>query len=210
MQNTVSDNVLINDCLAGDQAAREQFVRRFSRLVFSAIHGAVKAKGAVLSEQDIEDLHNTVFVSFFDRRCRKLRQFEGRNGCTLASWVRMVAVRTVLDHLRRGRDALARPERVAPLEFTCELAAGEQASPWAWVQAKEQRELIQQGLQRLSDRDRLMIQLHCLEERSLAQVALMLDVTEANVHSVKHRAIQRLKHAVAQLIKNPPGSARKS
>jgi DNA-directed RNA polymerase specialized sigma24 family protein len=55
-----------------------------------------------------------------------------------------------------------------------------------------------------------MIQLHCLEERPLAQVALMLDVSEVNVHSVKHRAVQRLKRAVAQLIKNPPGSARKN
>jgi RNA polymerase sigma factor (sigma-70 family) len=210
MENTISDIALIDGCLTGDQTVREQFVRRFSRLVFSAIHGVVKSKNAVLSEQDIEDLHSTVFVSFFEQRCRKLRQFEGRNGCSLASWVRMVAVRTVLDHLRRGRDALARPERVAPLELTRELAAGEQASPWACVQAKEQQALIRQGLQRLSDRDRLMIQLHCLEERPLAQVALMLDVSEVNVHSVKHRAVQRLKRAVAQLIKNPPGSARKN
>jgi RNA polymerase sigma factor (sigma-70 family) len=210
MENTISDIALIDGCLTGDQTVREQFVRRFSRLVFSAIHGVVKSKNAVLSEQDIEDLHSTVFVSFFEQRCRKLRQFEGRNGCSLASWVRMVAVRTVLDHLRRGRDALARPDRVAPLELTHELAAGEQASPWACVQAKEQQALIRQGLQRLSDRDRLMIQLHCLEERPLAQVALMLDVSEVNVHSVKHRAVQRLKRAVAQLIKNPPGSARKN
>ena len=52
--------------------------------------------------------------------------------------------------------------------------------------------------------------LHCLEERSLAQVAVILDVSEANIHSVKHRAIQRLKEAVARLMKKPAADAREN
>lgn len=210
MDNTFTDRDLIDGCLAGDHPAREQFVRRFSRLVYSTLLGTTRARGAYVSELDLEDLHNTVFVSFFDKRCRRLRQYEGRNGCSLASWVRMVTVRTALDFLRRRSDPLSRPERLTPLELLPEAADDTQASPWACVQAKEQQALIEKGLQALSARDQLMIRLHCLEERPLAQVAVVLNVSEANIHSVKHRAIQRLKEAVAGLLKKPVDSARKT
>ena len=207
MNNTLSDRALIDGCLAGDNPAREQFVRRFSQLVFSTLLGVIKARAAFVSQQDLEDLHNTVFVSFFDRRCRKLRQYEGRNGCSLASWVRMVSVRAVLDFLRRRSDPLSRPERLTPLELLPEAADDTQASPWSCVMAREQLALIEKGLQTLTARDQLMIRLHCLEERSLAQVAVILNVSEANMHSVKHRAIQRLKEAVARLMKKAASGA---
>ena len=210
MEKTSSDKALIKDCLAGDQTAREQFVHRFSRLVFGSIHGAVKAKGAYVSEQDIEDLHNSVFVSFFERRCRKLKQYEGRNGCSLASWVRMVTVRAVIDFLRRRSDPLSRTEILTPLDLLPEAADETRASPWACLMAGEQQALMEKGLKSLSARDQLMIRLHCLEERPLAQVAAILDVSQANVHSVKHRAIQRLKQAVAGLMKKPSSGARKN
>jgi RNA polymerase sigma factor (sigma-70 family) len=69
------------------------------------------------------------------------------------------------------------------------------------VVAKEQQALLENGLQGLTARDQLMIRLHCIEERPLAQVAAILDVSEANIHSVKRRAIRRLKEAVVGLMK---------
>jgi RNA polymerase sigma-70 factor, ECF subfamily len=207
---TLADKELIGGCLEGDETAREEFVRRFSRLVYNCIQGTFKSKSARIGLQDVEDLHNSVFLSFFDRRCRKLRQYEGRNGCSLASWVRMVTVRCVLDHLRRGSDPLERPEKPISLELTEEPAAGEQASPLSRMMEKERQVLVQQAMQRLSSRDRLMLQLHCIEERPLAQVALILGISEDNSHSVKHRAIRRLRETAAELMKDGAGPARKS
>lgn len=201
MATALSDRELINGCLARDKTASEAFVRRFSRLVYSSILGVIKSKGAFISQQDVEDLHNTVFVSFFEKTGRKLRQFEGRNGCSLASWVRMVTVRAVLDFLRRRSDPLSRSEKVTPLELIPDPSDDTQASAWACLVAKEQQMLIEKGLQQLKTRDQLVIRMHCLEERPLAQVAVILHVSEANIHSVKHRAISRLKEAVAQLMK---------
>lgn len=208
MEATLSDRALIKGCLSGNNPAREQFVRRFSRLVFSTILGVVKTKRAYVSEEDIEDLHNTVFVSFFDQRCRKLRQYEGRNGCSLASWVRMVTVHAALDFLRRRNDPLSRPEKLIPLELLPDTADNTQVSPWASIMAKERQALIEKGLQTLPARDQLMIRLHCLEEWPLARVATILDVSEANIYSVKHRATQRLKAAVTRLVKKTAAGER--
>ena len=203
-----SDRELIDGCLAGDDAASKAFVRRFSRLVYGSILGVTKSKSAHISQQDVEDLHNTVFVAFFENNKRKLRQFEGRNGCSLASWVRMVTARAVLDFLRRRRDPLSRSEQLTSLELIPEPTDRTQTSALGCMVAKEQRDLIEKGLLRLKPRDRLVIQLHCLEEHPLNQVADILDVSEANIHSVKHRAIKRLQAAVAELMKKSSANAR--
>jgi RNA polymerase sigma factor (sigma-70 family) len=193
------DRELIDGCIAGDKPSREDFVRRFSRLVYAAIVRTLKSKGAQIVEQECDDLHNSVFLSFFTNRCAKLRLFEGRNGCSLASWVRMITVRTVLDELRRGSDMLSRRENRANLDLD-RMAPEAQASPWACMVGKEQRLLMQKGLQRLCPRDQLVIRLHCLEERPLSQVAEIMEVSQSNIHSVKHRALRRLKDTVAEML----------
>jgi RNA polymerase sigma factor (sigma-70 family) len=201
MTTQADDKAILAGCLAGQRTAREVLVRRFSNLVYASIQGAAKSKAAVLSMQDREDLHSTVFVLLFEHRCRKLRQFRGKNGCTLASWIRMITVRAVLDHLRRGRDALAQPERVVGMDRIGEPV---QPGPGALSHliADEQKRMMEESLQTLSARDRLMIRMHCLEGRPLSHVAQVLHLSDANVHSVKHRAIGRLKKAIDMRLGN--------
>jgi RNA polymerase sigma factor (sigma-70 family) len=196
MTEQASDKEVLDGCLSCVPAMQEIFVRRFSRLVFSSIQGVVKVKAAGLSQQDIEDLHNTVFVQLFERRCRKLRLYTGKNGCSLATWIRMITVRTVLDHLRLARDVMCRTECCIAMEELVQELISEQDSPHTILEAKEQQLLIEKGLQSLEPRDQLVIRLHCLDEQPLCRIATILKVTESNVHSIKHRAIKRLKAAL--------------
>jgi len=101
------DRRLLSKIISGDGKASEDFVRRFSNLVYRAIRYTLVTKHIIFSTQDLEDLHNTVFLNFFEQGCKKLRQYEGKNGCSLGTWIRIVAVRIVLNHLRKkGVDAL--------------------------------------------------------------------------------------------------------
>ena len=192
----IADRVLIAGCLKGDGQMQTLLVRRYSNLVYASILGSVKAKAVTLSENDVEDLHNTVFVLLFEKKCKKLAQYKGRNGCSLASWIRMIAVRAVLDHLRRRRDPLSRGDCLVPLDGISDLKS---PSPSAWdcMADKEQRHYIEAGIKELAPRDQLMIRMHCLEGCPLKQMAAILKVSTANIHSVKHRAVRRLKKAVA-------------
>ncbi len=194
------DRHLIAGCLDGDAEAQTLLVRRFSNLVYASVLGTLKSKSKTLSENDIEDLHSTVFVRLFERGCRKLAQYQGRNGCSLASWIRMITVRTVLDHLRRRKDALAHEKDMVPLEAVADLAVT-CPSPWDCLAAKERERCLEAGLAVLAPRDRLLIRMHCLEGCSLQQTAQVLQVSDANIHSVKHRAVQRLKRAVDKIVR---------
>jgi RNA polymerase sigma factor (sigma-70 family) len=194
------DQRLLSRCVSGDRRASEILVRRFSDLVYRSVRRTLIIKQVPFSQQDLEDLHNTVFLQLFDKGCKKLRQYEGRNGCSLASWIRLVAVRIMLNHLRKkGIDAIYWQKKRIPLEDLSELK-GEEMEAWAAMEKAEQGRLLESGIQKLPTRDRLFLKLHFEKELSMEEVAKAMQVSVQNAYIVKHRAIQRLKLHVTSVM----------
>ena len=193
-----TDQDILSRCISGDRQGQEAFVRQFSDLVYRTLQHLFKTKIIPHSRLDLEDLHNTVFVKLLEKRCKKLRQYKGKNGCSLSSWIRLITVRTALDHFRKSRtDVLGREEKVQSLDIMFSLA-GETPEPWAEMEKAEKSRLIQEGLGALLPRDQLFLKLHCMEGLSIREVASILNISEGNAHSVKHRAIKRLRIEIVQ------------
>ncbi len=145
-------------------------------------------------------MHNTIFLRLFENRCKRLRQYQGKNGCSLASWIRMIAVRTVFDHLRkRGLDAMAWQKKRIPLEALPELKCDE-VEFGVQLEKAEQERLLQNAMQKLPPRDRMFMKLHVDHALSIAEIAETMQLSISNAYTVKHRAIQRLKSHVASLL----------
>lgn len=196
-RSSEKDRRLLSRCLSGDRKASETLVRRFSGLVYQSVQYTLMAKDVSFNRHDLEDLHNTVFLRLFEQGCKKIRQYQGRNGCSLASWIRMIAVRTVLDHLRKkGVDIMGWQKKRITLEELPELKA-DGVEFEAQIEKAEQGRLLQDGMQRLPPRDRLFIKLHFDQGLSVAEVAEAMQLSIDNAYTVKHRAIQRLKSHVA-------------
>ena len=102
MDHIAADRQILKRCISGEKRAQEEFVMRFSNPVYQCIQFTLKAKQIPFSRQDLEDLHNTVFLNLFDKRCKKLRQYKGKNGCSVFSWIRLITVRTVIDYIRKA------------------------------------------------------------------------------------------------------------
>jgi RNA polymerase sigma-70 factor, ECF subfamily len=201
--NDLNDKDLIAGCVSGRNNALEELVSRYSDPVYRVVQYTFKARNISYSQQDLEDLHNTVFLDLFEKQCRKLRQYKGKNGCSLHSWIRMITVRTVIDHLRKGGvDALGWQKNDLPDEFV-ESLRPEQPQPWADIDRADQWSLVQNGMKDLLPRDRLFLKLHFLERLSIGEVAEIMGLSESNAHSLKHRAIKRLKEKV--LVKGSSG-----
>lgn len=186
---------LLIGCCKGDRRAQEAFVHRFSNLVYNTVLNTFKAKNAAWQPQDVEDLHNTVLLRLLENNCKRLRQFQGRNGCSLGSWIRIIAVRTVIDHLRSSRDALSRTIAQDSVDLIRNLQA-DVVEPLQLMDRARQEESLHRGLQALLPRDRLFIKLHCLKGLSIPEVAGILSISENNAYSIKHRAIRRLKAVI--------------
>jgi len=202
MDHLAADRQILKRCITGEKKAREEFVIRFSNPIYQCIQFTLKAKHIPFSRQDLEDLHNTVFLNLFNKRCNKLRQYKGKNGCSVFSWIRLITVRTVIDHLRKaGRDVIARPKE----EFNFDNLPGlihDGYDPLARMEKADQKDLLLKGIESLRPRDRLFLQLHCLRGVSIQKVAEMLKLSENNAYSLKHRAIDRLKTKIAGHLKN--------
>jgi RNA polymerase sigma-70 factor, ECF subfamily len=186
------DKELLAGCFKGEIRAREAFVIRFSNLVYTTIQQAFKAQQVPYIRQDLEDLHNTIFVRLLERHCRRLRQYKGKNGCSLPSWIRMISVRTVIDYLRCRSDALSRTSKLDAIEDLKELA-DERTEQWTILDRAEKMRFIEKGMEVLLPRDQLFIRLHCFKGLSMKEIAGILKVSENNAYLIKHRAIKRLK-----------------
>ena len=157
MVQSIADQEILKLCIDGNHKAREEFVKRFSDPVYKWIQYTVTARRVPFSQQDLEDLHNTVFMKLFERRCKKLRQFKGKNGCSVFSWIRLITVRIVIDHLRALRkDALDRTGGFYVLENIPDLT-GDEFKPFVSVEISERIDLLKQGLRSLMPRDRLFL-----------------------------------------------------
>jgi RNA polymerase sigma-70 factor (ECF subfamily) len=191
------DRDLLSRCFSGDGEAAENLVRRFSNLVYKAVQHTLIVKHVRFNKQDLEDFHNTVFLRLFEHGCKKLKQYRGKNGCSLATWIRLITVRTVLDNLRKkGVDSIARRDTQITLDEAYGLK-GDEHDGLALLERAEQEQLLREGMQNLPPRDRLFMKLHFDQGLSVAEVAAAMQVSVENVYTIKHRAIQRLKTQVA-------------
>ena len=96
---------LLRLCLDGDAAALGRFSFRFLRDLRPVVRNAFLRSIGAAPEPDVDNALQEIFLRLLEDSCRRLRTFEGR--CPLALWLRSVAVRHVLTHVRdeklRGR-----------------------------------------------------------------------------------------------------------
>ncbi len=193
MENKLTDKELIKGCISGSREIRTLFVSKFSDPIFRTIQHYLKSRSVTHSQADIEDLHNSVFVSLLENRCKKLSQFRGDNGCSLNSWVCLIAVRTAIDSLRkRNRDVLSESIDLTILEEISGTIT-DQLNPETLVEKDEDRRRLLKVVSTLKPKEKLLIRLHCFKEFSVKETAKIMDITETNAFVIKHRAIKKLK-----------------
>lgn len=92
----------VQRCANGDNQSWDEFLKRYSRLIYKYIHSVLNSKNILASNQDhVDDIFQEFLSSLIQDDYKKLKSFKARNGCSLASWLRQVTVNLTLDYLRR-------------------------------------------------------------------------------------------------------------
>ena len=142
------DRRWLKKCIAGDKKACEKFVREFSDLVYRSARHTLLVKNVFFNQDDIEDLHNTVFLMLFENQAKKLGQFKGKNGCGLGTWIRIITVRIVLDHIRKkGVGSITGQQKTYSLEQIPELRSAD-FGPLAEIEKAENRQSLKDGIRK--------------------------------------------------------------
>jgi len=186
----------IQRCIAGDPATRDEFVVEYSGLIRFAIAAVLRHRGITLLREEIDDLTHNVIVSLFDRDCRKLKMYEGRNQASFATFVRVCATRLTLDHVRyrQRRPAIAVDHQTGPdardlLADSPDPDLGPEERAALGEDMARLRRLV--GL--LPAREQLLIRLHFVDGLEIPDVARVLGITENATHVLKSRVRAKLR-----------------
>ncbi len=134
----------------------------------------------------IDDLFQDVFLSLVKDDFTQLRRFRGDNGCTLASWLRMIAARRTVDVLRKSKKTEERLENLLsdgvdePEDLTND----------------EKFQLLAKAIANLPPSDRIIIGLIFRGNLSAPDVASLLHMSAGAVYTQKSRILAKLREAL--------------
>lgn len=186
----------IQRCIAGAPGTRDEFVVEYSGLIRFAIAAVLRHRGITLLREEIDDLTHNVIVSLFDRDCRKLKMYEGRNQASFATFVRVCATRLTLDHLRyRSRRPQIAPDMQGGDDVRDALADTADASlgPEEQASLSEDLDTLKRLVAALSPREQLLVRLHFVDGLDIPDVARALGVSENATHVLKSRLRAKLR-----------------
>jgi RNA polymerase sigma-70 factor (ECF subfamily) len=176
------DRELVRRAQAEDQEAYEELIRRHQHRVFAVAGGILRRR------EDVEDIAQQVFVKAYF----SLKRFDQR--AAFSTWLYKITVNECWDLLRK--------KKVRPLVYEADLSE-EQSRQIEASEAKgntapdvserlEARERVEQLLEGLDERDRLMLMLKEVEGFSIEEVAEVLDLNANTVKVRLFRARRRI------------------
>ena len=187
MQSKLTDIELINQSLAGNQAAYADLVKRHQRFVFTLAMRFSK------SREDAEEITQDCFVKAY----RSLAQFQG--GSKFSTWLYSIVYTTAMTFLRKKRldtTSIDNEDTYIQLENTSSGLENNLA------ESKSRSFYVNQAIEQLLPDDAAIITLFYKGEQSLEEIALAMNM-ETNTVKVKlFRARQRLKDKLEQNLKH--------
>jgi len=183
-------DLLIEQCLAGDQVAWEQIVRQNWRKVFNV---AYKFVG---KHDEAEDLTQDIFLKIF----KALKTFDRR--ANFQTWIISISRNLCIDHyrsVRKERQTIARDVDSNDLQ-----PAAPDRGPYAQAEHQDLRAQLRQALESLPITLRTAVVLRDLQELSYQEIADRLGLPEGTVKSRINRGRIELAHQLRRLQENQP------
>jgi RNA polymerase sigma-70 factor (ECF subfamily) len=165
---------------SGDHAAFAQFIDKYKESVFLC------CRRLGLREDEVEDVASETFLAAYNG----LKRYAGK--AELSTWIWSIAYRQAISHLRKNR-------RLTQLEDESEerIVSGREIGPATVVQGKETQQLIWQAVERLPRLWAMVVILYYRQERSVADIARIMQTNENTVKTYLFRARERLKSMLA-------------
>ncbi len=198
MLHEQNEHELLLEAVAGDRASLEQLLlmyytplsRRITAKLPSMGHGVVAA----------DDVLQQTFMQVF----RDIGKFRPRTDKSFQCWLNRIADHRAIDAVRsarrkkRGGDMNRLPPHTnaGSIEDLIKILSDDGRSPSQSAAGHEAVLAIQIAIDKLTGDQRRAIQLHCLEGKSLEEVAEELQCTKDAVRGLVDRAKRQLREAL--------------
>ncbi len=150
--------------------------------LFDEVYGYLRRLGA--SHFDAEEIAQDALEAAY-------LHVDGIAPGTLRAWLKVVARNKLVDRARRAARSVPTAEPPDPGDWD--------ADPMNHALKRAQAERIRKAIDALGQRDRELIELRYLEERTLAETAGAVGASVANTKVALYRARQRLRHVLERM-----------
>lgn len=187
------DLELLQRVLRQDHDAFEAFYARFKNLILACASRVCARAGVRLQQDDVADLLSEVTLNMVSNDYRRLRLYRTDGGCSVSSWVGVIASSTAHDFLRRERRRRLDPM----LDSELERIAAPVDGPDEDLIERQQRQFVDEALTSFSARDRHFVQLYFVEAMAPEAIAEQMNVSVSTVYSKKAKIKTRLRALAA-------------
>lgn len=185
----------VRRCVRGDRQAQDELVERYSRLIYSYIHQALKIKGSgFYGQENIKDIFQGVFLFLIQNDFRKLRTYKARNGCSLAGWLKRVTINFTISYLRgmTGGVVCLDTESDEGLSLK-DILTDDSADIRDLLCDKEKIARLKECIKRLNSEDKYFLELHLNQGLSLEELRGVLKINRGAADMRRARLIDRLR-----------------
>lgn len=174
------DGELVRKALDGNDSAFTELADRYRSRVFATASRYARGRA------ELEDLAQDIFI----RAWKGLKSY--RADAPFEHWFMTITVRTCYDFLRKHRKR--RASEVLVEESPADLYADSADHTDQQIhKRRDAREIIDRILTQLNDKERLIITLMELEEKTVKETAALTGWSESNVKVRAHRARHKMR-----------------
>lgn len=171
--NQVPDEVLIRTILDGDKKAFEHIIRRYNQRLFRT------GMSILNNEADVEDAMQTAYINAY----LHLDQF--KNNSSFGTWMTRIMINQCLGQIRKTRLIIT--------DTSLQDNSINMVTPDSELHNKELSALLENAIEKLPEKYRLVFVLREVEDLSVKETAEVLDIAASNVKTRLNRAKTMLK-----------------
>ena len=195
----MNDLEFIQKCAKGDKQSWDQFIDKYSRLIYSSIYHVLKLKNPrCFSQETAEDICQETFLVLSQDDFRKLKSFQGKNGCSFATWLRQVVVNFTIDYLRKEKVAFSLDQEDEGERTLKDVIPADAADALEQLIQREGFSNLKECIDGLDTSDKLLLELYLNYNLSPEELKKALRISRAAVDMRKSRIMQRLRDCFKQ------------
>ena len=188
---------LIKRCLTKDKRAWDEFVVKYSRLIYNYIYSVFLAKGRTPSSENVADIYQGIFLSLYENNLKRMRSFKARNDCAFPSYLRVITINAALDHLRKNSRTIISLDEEPAREDRPSLKdaiADEKSFPDQYMASKEKHDQLLDCVKTLTAQEKYLVQMHIYQGLNMEELAKLCKASRGTLDMRKSRILEKLKN----------------
>lgn len=185
----ITDYEVVERILNGEKELYEILLKRYNQTLYRVVRGYLK-------DDEAEDVMQETYIKAF----RNLHQFNGQNA-VFSTWLIRIGINEALQYIRKEKrhQGINHIGNYKSHDEIINLHTSVKMNPEQQLINNEGRILIEQAIEQLPEKYRIVYILREVEGMKNPEIANCLELTESNVKVRFHRAKEMLKEKLLQL-----------